>query len=97
MGEDIKDKVSGWILPILGAVIGFFLVQTYTTVQDISAKMNLYALDVAAVKSEQIRIKEDIMELKAYKISNEAWIRKWLEENQGAIDYIKVQAKKENR
>jgi len=93
----IKDKIASWILPVFSAIIGFFLVQTYMTVQDISTKMNLYALDVVTIKIEQEKMKSDIIKLEAYQLSNEAWIRKWLEQNQGAVDYIKERVKKENK
>lgn len=87
--EDIKLKVQNLVWPILIAIIGFFLVQTYSTIQEINAKVDTFMLETTAIKVEMIEFRQEIRDLQEYKKDNEAWIKSWLEEYQGAVQWAK--------
>lgn len=89
MGEIIKEKIQAWAFPMLIAALAFFLVQTYTTIQDINAKVDAFIIDNTALKVQMIQVDSRLQDLETYQKDNQEWIRDWLEEYQGAVEWAK--------
>jgi cell division protein FtsL len=99
MTDQIKDKLQTLFAPIAIAVLGFFLVQTYMDIKAIREKVDTFnaaiILNNSRIEHTNSRINDlqkDVEELNTYTKDNDAWIRGWLEQYQGAVEWAKKNA-----
>lgn len=92
MSEATKSTISGIIYPILLAIIGFFLVQTYNELKEIQVTLNTFLIKSASVntrveknESAILYLDEKIKELDKYNRERDVWVRNWLEQYQPLI------------
>jgi hypothetical protein len=87
--DKIREQVNNLAAPVLLTVVGFFLVQTYITIQKIEAKMDTYRSDLATLTTMIVAQQKQIEDLERYQKENDNWIRAWLEKYQGAVEWAK--------
>ena len=92
MTDQAKQKFQSFLYPVLAAGLSFFLFQTYKTLQDIDAKVDAFIIDSTELRVRQVENERRLLLLEDYVKENEAWVKRWLEDYQGAVEWAKKNA-----
>lgn len=94
MSEETKSAIQGYIIPIMLSVIGVIAMQLVAIGNDIVENVEDLTIKVESLNGRLEHNTSDIIKLQISESDRVEWVRDWIEDNQGAVDWAKEQKNK---